>query len=128
MWIRGLRFHVLEFFLQVISMSDYAVSKILLNTLIHESGDYVSEDDFNDIEKLRGGGKSCDGFLCNSATCDRSLRITSATTLYSLTYILTCTAKEPGRVIVPALKRHREWSRYLDRQQVLLSISVQWTR
>lgn len=109
-------------FFQVISTNDYIVSKILLNTLIHECADFTSEDEFNNLEKLRVGGKCCGGFLCNDATCDRSLQITSVTSLYSLMYILTCIAEEPGHVIVPALMQHHEWSRYLDRQQVLIQI------
>ncbi|XP_076239255.1 uncharacterized protein LOC143182247 isoform X2 [Calliopsis andreniformis] len=104
--------------IKIISMNNYSVAKMLLNTLVHECDDFTSEDYFDNLEKLRVDGKSCGGFLCDNATCDRSLKITSSTCLYSIVYILTCIAQEPGHVIVPALKQYHEWSRYLDRQQV----------
>ncbi|XP_076629595.1 uncharacterized protein LOC143345892 isoform X1 [Colletes latitarsis] len=104
--------------IKVISMNDYAVAKILLNTLIRDCNNFTSEDYFDDLEQLRINGKNCGGFLCNSTTCYGTLKVTSALSLYSLVHILTCIAQEPGRVIVPALKQNPNWSNYLDRQQV----------
>ncbi|KOX74977.1 hypothetical protein WN51_12661 [Melipona quadrifasciata] len=104
--------------IKVIFMNDYAVAKILLNTLIHKCGNFTSENDFENFEKLRLGGKSCGGFLCGGITCNPSMKVTSALGLYSLMYILTYIAQDPGCVIAPALRQLPDWSSYLDRQQV----------
>lgn len=100
-------------------MNDYAVAKMLLNTLIHDCDDFTSEDYFDNLEKLRVDAKNCGGFLCNSMTCYGTLKVTSALGLYSLIHIVTYIAEEPGHVIVPALRQNNNWSNYLDRQQVL---------
>ncbi|XP_076173521.1 uncharacterized protein LOC143149779 isoform X2 [Ptiloglossa arizonensis] len=104
--------------MKVISMNDYAVAKMLLNTLIHDCDDFTSEDYFDNLEKLRVDAKNCGGFLCNSMTCYGTLKVTSALGLYSLIHIVTYIAEEPGHVIVPALRQNNNWSNYLDRQQV----------
>ncbi|XP_053979955.1 uncharacterized protein LOC128877038 isoform X3 [Hylaeus volcanicus] len=104
--------------IKVISMNDYAVAKILLDTLIHDCSYFTSEDYFDNLEQLRVDGKNCGGFLCNNMTCYGTLKITSALSLYSLMLILTSIAQEPGHVIAPALRRNHNWSNYLDRQQV----------
>nr|XP_034174851.1 uncharacterized protein LOC117601773 [Osmia lignaria] len=104
--------------IKVISMNDYAVAKILLNTLIHECGDFTSEDDFDNLEKLKLDGQGCGGFLCSSGACIPRQKVTPAISLYSLMYILTCIAQDSGHVIVPALKQNHKWASHLDRQQV----------
>lgn len=109
-------------FSQVISMNDYAVAKILLNTLIHECGDFTSEDDFDNLEKLKLDRQGCGGFLCNSGACNPRQKVTPAISLYSLMYILTCIAQDSGHVIVPALKQNHKWASHLDRQQVFLKV------
>ncbi|XP_076763082.1 uncharacterized protein LOC143430614 [Xylocopa sonorina] len=104
--------------LKVIFMNDYAVAKILLNTLMHKWGDVTSKDDFENLETLKLSGNSCGGFLCSGKTCSPSMKVTSTLSLYSLMYILTYVAQDPGHVIVSALKQSSGWSSYLDRQQV----------
>nr|XP_003699217.2 PREDICTED: uncharacterized protein LOC100879507 [Megachile rotundata] len=103
--------------IKVLSMNDYAVAKILLNTLIHECGNYTSEDDF-DHSKSKLDEHGCGGFLCSSTACNQILKVTPASSLYSLMYILICVAQDCGHVIAPVLERSHEWSSYVDRQQV----------
>ncbi|XP_060820395.1 uncharacterized protein LOC132909531 [Bombus pascuorum] len=104
--------------MKVLFMNDYAVAKILLNTLIYKCGNFTSKNDFDIFEELQSNGMSCGGFLCSGITCDASMKVTSALGLYSLMYILTYIAQDPGCVIVTALKQIPDWSSYLDRQQV----------
>ncbi|XP_043581466.1 uncharacterized protein LOC122567202 isoform X4 [Bombus pyrosoma] len=103
---------------QVLFMNDYAVAKILLNTLIYKCGNFTSKNDFDISEELQSNGMSCGGFLCSGIMCNASMKVTSALGLYSLMYILTYIAQDPGCVIVTALKQIPDWSSYLDRQQV----------
>lgn len=104
-------------------MNDYAVAKILLNTLIHKCGNFTSKNDFDIFEELQSSGMSCGGFLCSGIMCNASMKVTSALGLYSLMYILTYIAQDPGCVIVTALEQIPDWSSYLDRQQVFVKIS-----
>lgn len=104
-------------------MNDYAVAKILLNTLIYKCGNFTSKNDFDVFEEVHSNGMSCGGFLCSGIMCNASMKVTSALGLYSLTYILTYIAQDPGCVIVTALEQIPDWSSYLDRQQVFVKIS-----
>ncbi|OAD53553.1 hypothetical protein WN48_09770 [Eufriesea mexicana] len=104
--------------MKVILMNNYAVAKILLNTLIHKCDKFTCENDFENFEKFKLNEKNCGGFLCSSITCNPSMKITPELSLYSLMYILTYVAHDPGNVIVPALKQDPEWCNYLNRQQV----------
>ncbi|CAK9795962.1 Uncharacterized protein KIAA0825 homolog [Anthophora quadrimaculata] len=104
--------------IKVISMNDYAVAKILLNTLIDKCGDFTSIDEFESVDKLEADKKKCGGFLCSGVTCDPSMKVTSMLSLYHLMYIITYVTQDPGHVVIPALKQNYEWSNYLDRQQV----------
>ncbi|XP_026295976.1 uncharacterized protein KIAA0825 homolog isoform X3 [Apis mellifera] len=104
--------------MKIIFMNNCAVAKILLNTLIYKCGNFTCENEFENFKKLKLDKENCGGFLCSGAMCNPSMKITSALSLYSLMYILTYTAQDPGYVIIPALKQNSEWSNYLDRQQV----------
>ncbi|XP_072761296.1 uncharacterized protein [Anoplolepis gracilipes] len=104
--------------MKVISMDDYAVGKMLLKTLVRQNVGFTSVDECDALDKSKKGEKSCGGFLCSGSACDKSLKITSALALYSLSHVLVVTVNEPERVIIPALKQDPNWSNYLDRQQV----------
>lgn len=100
-------------------MNKYVVAKMLLKTLVRQNIGFTCVDDNNVTDNSKRNEKSCNGFLCNGSTCDKSLKITSALTLYSLFYILVVTVNKPEHVIIPALKQDPNWSNYLDRQQVV---------
>lgn len=105
-------------------MNDYAVAKILVNTLVQKCGNFTSIDDFESTNKVKSKAKNCGGFLCSGVLCDPTMKATPALTLYSLMYILACVAQDPGHVIIPALKQNHDWSTYLDRQQVFINANV----
>ncbi|XP_015437868.1 PREDICTED: uncharacterized protein LOC107193012 [Dufourea novaeangliae] len=110
---------------KVLIMNDYAVAKILLNTLIHDCGNFTSEDNYENL-KLGVDGINCSGFLCNSMACNHYMKLTSALSQYSLMHILTCIAQEPDHLIVSGLRQNHEWSNYLDRQQVWNQCRPPW--
>ncbi|XP_076296599.1 uncharacterized protein LOC143216906 isoform X1 [Lasioglossum baleicum] len=112
--------------IKVLSMNDYAVSKILLNILIHDCGNFTSEDDYYTSKKSEKYVKNCGGFLCNSALCNHFMKITPALILYSLVHVLTYIVQDPDHVIVPCLKQNHDWSIYLDRQQVWNQCRPPW--
>jgi len=100
-------------------MDDYAVARMLLKTLIRQNAGFTCVEDNGAIgSEMRSAVKTCGGFLCNGSACDKSLKITPALALYSLSYVLAVTVNEPENVIIPALKQDPKWSNYLDRQQV----------
>ncbi|XP_070150031.1 uncharacterized protein [Polyergus mexicanus] len=104
--------------MKVISMNDYVVGKMLLKTLVRQNVGFTSVDKCDILDKSKKGEESCGGFLCNGSACDKSLKITSALALYSLSHVLVITVNESERVIIPALKQDPNWSNYLDKQQV----------
>lgn len=99
-------------------MNDYVVGKMLLKTLVRQNMGFTFVDEYDAVDKSKKNEKSCGGFLCSGSACDKSLKITSALALYSLSHVLVVTVNEPERVIIPALKQDSNWSNYLDRQQV----------
>lgn len=101
-------------------MNNYVVGKMLLKTLVRQNVGFTSVDECDILDKSKKGEESCDGFLCNGSACDKSLKITSALALYSLSHVLVITVNEPESVIIPALKQDPNWSNYLDRQQVCM--------
>ncbi|XP_039311837.1 uncharacterized protein LOC105194760 isoform X2 [Solenopsis invicta] len=103
--------------MKVISMSNYAVARMLLKTLVRQNVGVTCVDD-DVVNKSKKGEKSCSGFLCNGSACDKELKITSTLVLYSLFHVLVVTVNEPEHVIILALKQDPNWSSYLDRQQV----------
>nr|XP_033326396.1 uncharacterized protein LOC117220499 isoform X1 [Megalopta genalis] len=112
--------------IKVISMDDYAVSKILLDILIHDCGDYTSEDNYYASKTFEKDVKNCGGFLCNTALCNHFIKSTSPLNLYSLMHVLSYIVQEPDRVIVPCLKQNHNWSNYLNRQQVWNQCRPPW--
>ncbi|XP_018401787.1 PREDICTED: uncharacterized protein LOC108778955 [Cyphomyrmex costatus] len=104
--------------MKVISMSNYVVAKMLLKTLVSQNMGVTCVDDSDAVGKSKKNEKSCSGFLCSSSACDKTLKITSSLTLYSLFHVLVVTVNKPEHVIVPALKQDPNWSNYLDRLQV----------
>lgn len=99
-------------------MSNYAVARMLLKTLVRQNVGVTCVDD-DVVNKSKKGEKSCSGFLCNGSACDKELKITSTLVLYSLFHVLVVTVNEPEHVIILALKQDPNWSSYLDRQQVV---------
>ncbi|XP_050458079.1 uncharacterized protein LOC126854933 [Cataglyphis hispanica] len=112
--------------MKVISMNDYVVGKMLLKTLIRQNVGFTSVDECDTLDKSKKDKESCGGFLCNGSACDKSLKITSALALYSLSHVLVITVNEPESVIIPALKQDPNWSNYLDRQQVWNQSRPSW--
>ena len=99
-------------------MNDYAVSKILLRSLVLQCIEKRVDSNPLKLEETKNPENTCGGFLCTGNSCHRILNISSCSALYSLTYILANTTNDPLNVIVPALKLDPSWSNYLSRQQV----------
>lgn len=102
-------------------MNNHVVAKMLLKALMRQNVGFTCIDDSDAIDKSQKDDKSCGGFLCNGSACNKSLKLTSTSALYSLFHILVVTVNEPEQVIIPALKQDPNWSNYLDRQQVCFS-------
>lgn len=100
-------------------MNNYIVAKMLLNTLVCQTVGFTCVDKNDTIYKSKKDADAgCNGFLCSGSTCDKSLKVTPTTALYSLFHVLVISVNEPEHIIVPALKQDLNWSNYLDRQQV----------
>ncbi|EFN85448.1 uncharacterized protein LOC105182315 [Harpegnathos saltator] len=104
--------------MKVMSMSNHVVARMLLRSLVRQNVGVTCVDDNDASDKSKKDQLSCGGFLCSGSSCDKSLKITSALTLYSLFHVLVVTVNEPEHIIIPALKQDLNWSNYLDRQQV----------
>ncbi|XP_011634048.1 uncharacterized protein LOC105425139 isoform X1 [Pogonomyrmex barbatus] len=104
--------------MKVISMNNYVVARMLLQTLVRQNVGVVCIDNSDVADRSKKDEKSCSGFLCSGSACDKTLKITSALALYSLFHVLVVTVNEPEHVIIPALKQDPNWSNYLNRQQV----------
>lgn len=113
--------------LQVFSMNDCVVARMLLSNLIRKCIGHTEIRGSMLQMKIKGkeqkdeSAEGCGGFLCTGASCGPSINVNGGSApacLYSLMYITVNTFMDPLNVVIPALKKDANWPNYLDRQQV----------
>lgn len=102
-------------------MRKYKISAMLFKEFIKQSIGFKSDESFTrkiksktDQDEFEG----CGGFLCPGYACSNP-NFTPALSSYSLTYISIIADMDASTVIVPALQQDPNWSKCLDREQVI---------
>lgn len=107
-------------------MRKYKISALLFEEFMKQSIGYTSDDSFTRNEKSEvneGEQEGCGGFLCPGQACSHA-PCTPALWSYSLTYISIIADMDATIVIVPALLRDPDWSKWLDREQVITNCQI----
>lgn len=111
--------------MQVLTMNDYILTRILMGILVRQCANVELEPPGRQSRAATSAeadpkeeGDTCGGFLCAGNSCRRTLRITPVMGLHALVFILTNTKCDPAKILVPMLNNDPKWSSYLDRTQV----------